>query len=129
VARPSSKHPTELELEILKVLWRLSPRTVSQVREALVPFRDLAITSVVTIMNIMVRKKYLAREKRTGSYEYRPLVSEQATAGRMLKDIVDRVFDGSAAVAVAHLLETGDLNERELKRVRALLKRQGGSKP
>jgi len=129
MARPGSKHPTELELEILKILWRHGPLPVSRVRQALEPFRLLAITSVTTIMNIMVRKGYLSRERSTGSYVYRPRVSEHATAGRMLRDVVDRVFDGSAAVAVARLLETGELDEKELKRVRDLLKRHGGGKP
>ena len=129
MARPGSKHPTELELEILKILWRGGPMPVSRVREALAPFRELAITSVTTVMNIMVRKGYLSRERSTGSYVYRPRVSEHATAGRLLRDVVDRVFDGSAAVAVARLLETGELDEKELKRVRDLLKRHGGGKP
>ena len=129
MARPGSRHPTELELEILKVLWRGGPLPVSRVREALAPFRELAITSVTTIMNIMVRKGYLRREKSDGSFKYGPRVSERATAGRMLKDIVDRVFDGSAAVAVARLLETGELDEAELKRVRALLRTHEGGRP
>lgn len=129
MARPSSKHPTELELEILKILWRQGETPVSGVRQALAPFRDLAITSVTTIMNIMVRKGYLARRKCPGSYVYRPRVGERATAGGMLKDLMERAFDGSAEAVVAHLLETGDLDERELHRVRALLKRPGGGKP
>ena len=53
MARPASRHPTELELEILKVLWREGPLSGRQVRDALVPFRDLAYTSVMTVMNIM----------------------------------------------------------------------------
>ena len=57
MARPASKGPTELELEILKILWQRGPLPVRDVRDALVGFRDLARTSVITIMNIMVRKK------------------------------------------------------------------------
>ena len=63
MARPTSKHPTELELEILKVLWRASPLTGRQVRDALVGFRDLAYTSVMTIMGIMEDKGYVRRKK------------------------------------------------------------------
>jgi predicted transcriptional regulator len=129
MARPSSRHPTELELEILKILWRQGPLPVSKVRDALAGFRDLAITSVTTIMNIMVRKGYLTRQRSTGSYAYRPRISERATGRRMLRDMVDRVFDGSAAVVMARLLETADLDERELNEIRALLNRQGGGKP
>ena len=54
MARPASQHPTELELEILKVIWRDGACTVRNVREALAPTRKLAHTSVITVMNIMV---------------------------------------------------------------------------
>lgn len=122
MARPASKHPTELELEILKVLWRSGPLTVRQVRDALA--RDLAYTSVMTVMTIMLDKGYLIRRKGGASYVYRPLVTEQATRGQMLKDLVRRAFDGSAAAVMVNLLESADLDEAELSELRALLKRK-----
>ena len=96
MGRPSSKHPTELELEILKILWRRGPLPVRRVRDALVGFRDLAYSSVITIMNIMVRKNYLTRKNEGGSYVYRTRISQTATTARMLKDRVERACDGSA---------------------------------
>jgi len=64
MSRPVSPQPTELELMILKVLWRRSPQAVSEVREALAAEdRPLAHTSVITTLNTMVRKKYLTRVK------------------------------------------------------------------
>jgi predicted transcriptional regulator len=127
MARPASKHPTELELEILKTLWRDGPQPVSRVRDALAGFRDLAITSVTTIMNIMVKKGYLRKKKDGGTFVYTARVSESATARRMLKDVVERVFDGSAAAVVAGLLETSDLDDDEISRIRELLDRQKGN--
>jgi len=122
MARRASKHPTALELEILKILWRDGPATVRLVRQALAPDRELAHTSVITMMNIMVDKGYLDRKKVRGSYVYRPLISEKATTRRMLKDLVNRAFDGSAAAVVLNLLETSELDEREIRQIRDLLK-------
>ncbi len=56
MVRPTSKHPTELELEILKILWRAKPLTGRQVRDALAEFRELAYTSVMTVMGTMEDK-------------------------------------------------------------------------
>ena len=122
MARPSSKHPTELELEILKIIWRDGPSSVKEVRHALVSFRRLATTSVMTIMNIMVDKGYLKRRKEGPAYVYHPRVSERATHRKMLKDLVKRVFDGSTSAAMVHLLESSDLNDSEIRTLRQLLK-------
>ena len=124
MARPSSRHPTELELEILKILWQAGPLPVRRVRDALAPARDLAYTSVMTIMNIMVDKGYLARRKQGASYVYRARIREKATTGRMLRDLVTRVFDGSASAVMVNLLESADLDEAEVKRLRELLNRK-----
>lgn len=124
MARPASRHPTELELEILKVLWHSGPATVRQVREGLAESRELAHTSVLTVMNIMTDKGYLKRTKQAGRCVYRPVISEESTAGRMLRDIVQRVFDGSSVAVMLNLLETSDLNENELKQLRALIRRK-----
>ena len=128
MARPASKHPTELELEILKVLWRDGPATVRQVRDALAGFRDLAATSVTTIMNIMVEKGYLARRKAGASFAYRARVTEKATTRRMLRDLLDRAFDGSAAALMVNLVEAADLDADEIARLKALLARRAGEK-
>ena len=124
MARSASRHPTELELEILKVLWQGGPASVRQVREALADSRPLAHTSVMTIMNIMAKKGYVRRSKEGGCYVYRPRVSRTTTARRMLGDVVERVFDGSAMAVVLNLLETADLDAQELEELRALLERK-----
>lgn len=124
MTRPSSRHPTELELEILKILWRDGPSSVRHVRDALVDFRDLAYTSVMTIMTIMIRKGYLQRSRKGKSYTYTPLTTEEETARGIVDDLVDRVFDGSAAAAVMQLLDTTDIDEAELADLRDLIDRK-----
>ncbi len=122
--RPPSRYPTDLELEILKILWRDGPLTVREVQEALAGTRRLAYTSVMTVMTIMTEKEYLRRVKRGRSFVYRARITEKATTKRILRDLVDRVFSGSSVAAVLHLLETADLSEQELKELRQLIGRK-----
>ena len=121
MARPTSRYPTELELEILKILWREGPSPGRKIRDALVGFRDLAYTSVMTIMKIMTEKKYVRRKKTGGNFVYHPRVTEETVTRRMLGDMVDRVFDGSAATVMLNLLQTADLDERELGQLREII--------
>src|SRR5947209_11649721 len=124
MARPPSQHPTELELAILKVLWRDGPAPVRPVRDALaLAGRDLAYTSVMTVMNIMADKGYLRREKVGPSFVYHPLVQERPTLGRMFKDLINRAFGGSAAAAMLNLLETEEVVAGELEQIRDLVRR------
>jgi predicted transcriptional regulator len=125
MARPASRHPTELELRILKVLWREGRATVRAVRDALAAGgRELAYTSVMTVMNIMARKRYLSRARDGGSFVYRTRVEEEDTSRRMLRDMVRRVFGGSPAALVMNLLETADVDERELEVLREMVNRK-----
>ena len=124
MARPASEHPTELELTILKVLWEQAPRTVEQVREALAAGgRELSHSSVITVMNIMVRKRYLARAKAGRAFEYEPRVEEKDVNRGLLNDLLQRVFGGSAKAVVLELLETADVDADELGEIRRLINR------
>ena len=124
MARSTSKHPTELELEILKVLWRDGPLTGRQVRDRLAKVRDLAYTSVMTVMGIMEDKGYVTREKSERTFIYSPRVTEAATKKRMLRDVVERVYEGSTMSVVVNLLESAEIDPKELKQLRALIKRK-----
>ncbi len=125
MARSGSENPTELELAMLKVLWQESPRNVESVRQALAAAgRDLTYSSVITVLNIMVRKKYLKRAKRGRAFEYLPLVDEQGVHRRMLGDLVQRVFDGSAQAVFLELLATSDVDSDELDAIRRLINRK-----
>lgn len=125
MARLPSKYPTELELEILKVLWRDGESSVRDVKQALEGFRKLAYTSVMTMMTIMTEKGYLKRRKKSNYYIYKPLITEKAITSGMLGDVVERLFDGSAMAAMVNLLETSDVDESELAELRKLIRRKG----
>jgi predicted transcriptional regulator len=124
MARRTSKYPTELELEILKVLWRDGESSVRHVKHGLKDFRKLAHTSVMTMMTIMTEKGYLRRSKKGNYYLYKPKITEQETQQGILNDIVERLFDGSATAAMVNLLEAEDINETEIAKLRKLINRK-----
>ena len=122
MVRPKSEHPTELELQILKILWRQSPMAVREVRNALAAEgRDLAHTSVITTLNAMTRKKYLKRSMQGNACLFQARVSREDASKRMLSDVVRRVFDGSAKAAVLSLFDCAELDAAELEELRRLI--------
>ncbi len=127
MARPGSNHPTELELEILKILWRKGPLAVRDVRQELAEGpaqRELAHTSVITMLNIMVRKGYLRRKKEGKQFLFTPMVERKSVAGSMVGDLLSRVFDGSPSAMVLNLIENVDLDEDEVDELRRLISRK-----
>ena len=124
MARSASKHPTELELEILKIVWQIEPANVRQVRDSLAMVRDLAYTTVMTVMSIMTDKGYLTRKKDGRSYVYKAVYREQKASRNILQDVIDRVFGGSTTAVMQHLLETSEIDDDELKQIRSLINRK-----
>jgi len=126
MARTGSDYPTELELEILKVLWDAAPLQVREVRLRLEEQagRKLSHSAVITMLNIMVRKGYLRRKKAGKAFRFEPLVERQNVAGGMMGDLLSRVFDGSPAAMVLNLIETHDLDADELAELRRLIARK-----
>lgn len=126
MARSEFEHPTELELEILKVLWNESPLLVRDVRARLEEHagRVLAHSSVITMLNIMHRKGYLKRRKEGKSFWFSPDVQRDSVSGRMMSDMLSRLFDGSPSAMVLNLLEAADVDSEELAEIRKLIARR-----
>jgi BlaI family penicillinase repressor len=126
MARSESVHPTELELEILKVLWQESPLAARDVRERLETHanRPLAHSSVITMLNIMHGKGYLRRRKVGKSLVFWPNVKKENVTGSMLTDLVSRLFEGSPSAMVLNLLEAADVDSEELAELRKLINRK-----
>ncbi|NOY42054.1 MAG: BlaI/MecI/CopY family transcriptional regulator [Planctomycetes bacterium] len=123
MARTESEHPTELELELLKVLWDESPLPVREVRARLEADanRPLAHSSVITMLNIMHRKGFLRRRKEGKSFLFSPKVKKESVTGGMMGDLLSRVFDGSPSAMMLNLLETTDIGADELAELRKLI--------
>ena len=130
MARSESEHPTELELEILKVLWDESPLPVREVRARLDQSagRLLAHSTVVTMLNIMHRKGFVRRRKEGRAFFFSPKDQRKNVVGRMMGDLVSKAFDGSATALVLNLIETNDLDAEELGELRKLINRKAKEK-
>ena len=125
MARPASKHPTELELIILKILWDRAPLLARDVQAALADAgRDLAKTSVITTLNTMVDKQYLSRKKQGNSFLFSPQISEETVSTQVLGDVVDRVFDGSTSAVLMKLFDVTQIDDAELKELRRIINRR-----
>jgi BlaI family transcriptional regulator, penicillinase repressor len=115
--RPTSTL-TGQELEIMKVVWKLGTPTVRQVYEALLESRKVAYTTVMTMMNILEQKGYLKKRMRDRAYVYTPRRPEKQVIRAMVREFVDRVFNGAAEPLLLHLVEDGKLTAEEIDEIR-----------
>jgi predicted transcriptional regulator len=117
---------TEAELELMTILWKLNEGSVHDVIENLPKGRDLAYTSVSTILRILEQKNCLKSRKRGRSHIYVPKLSKAEYEGSSLGHLVESVFEGTPSLLVKRLIETEDLNSTEIAELRRLLDRKDG---
>jgi len=117
-----SKELTPLELELMKVLWleKIGPLSVQEVRQRIVG-RRVAYTTVQTMLNILVRKGWAKRTLVERAYRYRPAVSREKAAGSALKNLVQKMFGGSAEALVLNLIDTRQMTPETLQRLHELV--------
>ena len=123
--RPKSETLTAQELEIMKVIWPLGQATVREVYDALRERRSVAYTTVQTMMNILETKGHLKKGPGEKAQVYAPVRPQQAVVRSMVREFVDRVFDGSARPLLVHLLKEKGLTDRERKEIQRLIDKEG----
>jgi len=104
----------------MKVVWDLESATVRDVYEALLKRRKVAYTTVMTMMNILEEKGYLKKKQADRAYLYRPAQPQRQVIGAMVRDFVNRVFNGSAEPLLVHLVEEHGLSEKDLEEIARL---------
>ncbi len=112
---------TERELDIMSVLWRAGSGTVAEVREELAD--DLGYTGVLKMLQILEEKGMVRHEREGRAYRYHPVVEPGEAGGHALSRIVDKIFHGSAELALARLVSDRRLSAGEVARMKALLDR------
>ncbi|HXJ92414.1 MAG TPA: BlaI/MecI/CopY family transcriptional regulator [Terriglobia bacterium] len=112
---------TPLELEIMNVLWSAGPANVAAVQEALPTDPPLAYTTVQTMLNILHRKGKVKRVLKGRAYEYAPAVSRERAARTAVRDVIDRLFGGSAESLVMSLIEQRQLTPEKLAKLNRLV--------
>jgi len=132
MARPKHEQPTPAELELLKILWELDgPASVREVLEAVNRNADppRAYTSVMSLLNVMTDKGLLHRTPQGRAFVYEPTAPREQTLGAMLQETLKRVFDGSASLLVAHLLDQSSPSTDELEAIRSLIEAHQAQNP
>jgi BlaI family transcriptional regulator, penicillinase repressor len=120
--RPKSPTLTEQELEIMKVVWGRGEATVRDVYETLLERRKIAYTTVMTMMKILEQKKYLRKSQDDRAYVYRPAKPKKQVIQGMVREFVDRVFNGSAEPLLVHLMEDRKLSSKDLEEIARMIR-------
>lgn len=98
------------EFAVLKLLWEHGPLTVREIREHLTDDEEIPYTSVLTLVQLMEKKKYLQHKTEGKTYRYSARVRKQTMVRRVIRDFVSRFFDGSPEALVMGLAETSQLD-------------------
>jgi len=105
----------------MKVVWRLDRATVRGVYETLRKTRSIAYTTVMTMMNVLEDKGYLQKESDGRAHVYTPTKPRQQVVGAMVRDFIDRVFDGASSSLLLHLAKDSKLTDRQRKAVQKII--------
>jgi len=118
----STPIPSNAELEILRILWKEGPQTVRVIHDALRIERDIGYTTVLKTMQLMAEKKLVTRDESERSHVYAANVEEKSVKRRLVSDLLDRAFDGSAAQLVMQALSDKPASAEDLRKIRQMLK-------
>ena len=121
MARTQTGQPTERELSILQVLWDKGEATVRQVNDALNQAERIGYTTTLKMMQIMSDKKLVVRDDSQFKHVYRPAVSEENTQNKLVVEMLEKVFSGSAEKLVLRALSAGKISPKELEKIRKLI--------
>jgi predicted transcriptional regulator len=112
---------SELQLAVMRVLWQRKKAAVSEVQEALKSERDLALTTVATVLTRLEKAGLVTHRASGRHYLYRPLVSEEEVRRSMVSVLAERLFEGDVAALVSHLVNAREIKPGDLARVRQLI--------
>jgi BlaI family penicillinase repressor len=116
--------PTEAELELLQILWQKEPATVREIHEMLNQEKLSGYTTVLKLLQIMTTKGLVIRDEANRAHVYRAAFTQDMMQSRLLRDLSNRLFAGSAAQLALHALSMEPASEVELNEIRALLERK-----
>jgi BlaI family transcriptional regulator, penicillinase repressor len=123
MARPAAKRLTERELEVMQVFWREGQITPQEARDSLATAGvDRAYTTVATLIRILTEKGFLKQTADQRPYRYAPARTYEEVSGRLLGDLIERVFDGSREKLLIGLIDQKELTAKERARLEEILR-------
>lgn len=119
--RPDSSQPTEVELQILRILWELGPSPVRDIHQRMESEKGTNYSTTVKMLSIMLEKGLVKRTENTRPHIYRATVSREKAGKRMLNDLINKVYEGSSMSLVLQALSTTPASQQERDELRRLL--------
>ena len=113
---------TEFELEVMSILWASDGATATEVHQNLSEDRELAYTTVSTILRVLEKKGVVVPEKVGRQHLYKPVVSKEEHQSQSLDNLLNKVFDGTAPSLVQRLVEDKKISKQEIDDIRSILK-------
>lgn len=129
MARPGATQPTEVELQILRILWELGPSPVRDIHKRLEAEKGTNYSTTVKMLSVMLQKGLLRRDEDAQPHVYRPVLTREKAGRRMIKDLIDKVYEGSALSLVLQALSAGKATKAEREEIRRLLDEMEGKTP
>ena len=111
----------DLQLVIMRLLWRRGEATVTEVYEALRESRGLALTTIATMLRKMEAKGVVRHRQRRRQFVYRPTIEQRDVHRSMIGDLIQRLFDGDAKALLNHLVREGEIDSDELADLQAMI--------
>jgi predicted transcriptional regulator len=123
MAPSESPQPTPAQLQVLRVLWDRGPSTCRDVHNVLGPRNDVGYTTILKIMQVMAEKGLVVRDEENRSHVYEANVSEAETQQALVRDLIDRAFEGSTAELVLQALSAKPASKQDLAQIQAMIAR------
>lgn len=124
--KSASLQPTEVELQILRVLWDLGPSPVREIHARLNADKGTNYSTTVKMLSVMLEKGLVKRDENASPHVYRPVLSREKAGKRMLGHLIEKVYDGAAMSLVLQALASTTATKEELQEVRRLLDEMEG---
>lgn len=112
---------TDLQIALMRVLWDRGHASAADICEALRPDRNLALSTVATLLTRLEKRGVVKHETRSRQYVYYPAVTEPEVRRTMVSELTERLFDGDVAALMSHLLTAREMSEGDLARVRRMI--------
>jgi BlaI family transcriptional regulator, penicillinase repressor len=123
MARKQSPALTDVEAEVMAILWRLRKASVSDIASAINESRLVSYSTVQTILRILETKGYVSHDKVARAFVYEPLIDQRHARRRALRHLVKRLFEGSPSLLVLNVLEDEEIDPAERDQLRKLIER------
>ena len=124
--RPTSSQPTAVEMQILRILWELGPSPVREIHKRLEAAKGTNYSTTVKMLAVMLQKGLVKRNEDAQPHVYRPALTRAKTGKRILDDLIEKVYEGSAMTLVLQALSASKATKEELSEIRRILDEMEG---